>query len=148
MACSMPGFPVHHQLPELTQTHVHWVSDTIQSSHLLSSPFPPAFNLPQHQGLFQRVSSFHHVVKLLELLVYCSAFCDYSGFISFRIYWFDPLAVQGTLESLLQHHSSKASVLCQWYGVHRCMDLSLGFLFCSIDLYFCLCASTILSCWL
>ena len=52
MDCNTPGFPVHHQLPELTQTHVHQVSDAIQPSYLLSSPFPPAFNLSQHQGLF------------------------------------------------------------------------------------------------
>ena len=63
---SMPGFPVHHQLPELTQTHVHWVSDAIQPSHPLSSPSPSTFNLSQFQGLFQRVSSSHHVAKLLE----------------------------------------------------------------------------------
>ena len=62
--CSTPGLPIHHQLPEFTQTHVHWVSDAIQS-HLLSSPSPPAFNLPQHQGLFQWVSSSHQVAKLL-----------------------------------------------------------------------------------
>ena len=53
MDCSMPGFPVHHQLPELTQTYVHRISDAIQPSHPLSSPSPPAFNLSQHQGLFQ-----------------------------------------------------------------------------------------------
>ena len=66
MDCSMPGFCVHHQLPELTQTHVHWVSEAIQPSHPLSSPFPPAFNLSQHQGLFQWVSSSHQVAKVLE----------------------------------------------------------------------------------
>ena len=59
MDCSMPGFAVHYQLPELTQTHVHRVGDAIQPSHPLSSPSPPAFNLSQHQGLFQRVSSSH-----------------------------------------------------------------------------------------
>ena len=59
MDCSMPGFPVHHQLPEPTQTHVHWVSDAIQPSHPLSFPTPPTFNLSQHQGLFQWVSSSH-----------------------------------------------------------------------------------------
>jgi len=64
---STPGFPVHHHLPEPTQTHVHWVSDTIQPSHSLSSPSPPAFNLSQHQGLFQWVSSSHQVAKVLEL---------------------------------------------------------------------------------
>ena len=64
--CSMPGLPVHHQLPEFTQTHVHWAGDAIQTSHPLSSPSPPAFNLSQHQGLFQRVSSLHQVAKVLE----------------------------------------------------------------------------------
>ena len=67
MDCSTPGFPVHHQLPELAQTHVHWVSDTIQPSHPLLSPSPPAFNLSQHQGLFQWISSSHQVAKVLEL---------------------------------------------------------------------------------
>ena len=66
MDCSRPGLPVHHQLPELTQIHVHWVSDAIQPSHPLSSPSPPAFNLSQHQGLFQWVSSSHQVAKVLE----------------------------------------------------------------------------------
>ena len=66
MKCSTPGFPVYHQLLELTQTHIHQVSDTIQSSHPQSSPSPPAFNLSQHQGLFQGVSSSHQVAKVLE----------------------------------------------------------------------------------
>ena len=66
MNCNMPGFPVHHQLPQLTQTHVHWVSDAIQPSHPLSSPSPPAFNLSQHQSLFNWVSSSHQVAKVLE----------------------------------------------------------------------------------
>ena len=66
MDCRMPDFPVHHQLTELAQTHVHWVSDAIQSSHLLSSPSLSIFNLSKHQGLFQWVSSSHHVAKLLE----------------------------------------------------------------------------------
>ena len=65
MDCSTPGLPVHHQLPEFTQTHVHWVGDAIQPSYPLSSP-SPALNLSQHQGLFQWVSSSHQVVKLLE----------------------------------------------------------------------------------
>ena len=64
---STPGFPVHHQLPELAQTHLHWVSDSIQSSHSLSSPSPPAFSLSQHQGFFQWVSSSDQVAKVLEL---------------------------------------------------------------------------------
>ena len=66
MDCSMPGLPVHHQLPESTQTHVHWVSDAIQPSHPLLSPSPPALNLSQHQGLFKWVSSSHQVAKVLE----------------------------------------------------------------------------------
>ena len=66
MDCSTPGFPVHHQLPELAQTHVHWVGEAIQPSHPLSSPSPLAFNLSQHQGLFQWVSSSHQVAKVLE----------------------------------------------------------------------------------
>ena len=67
MDCSMPGFPVHHQLSEFTQTHVHRVGDAIQPSQPLSSPSPPTFNLSQHQGLFQWVSSSHQVAKVLEL---------------------------------------------------------------------------------
>ena len=67
MDCSTPDLPVHHQLPELTQTHVHPVGDSIQLSHPLSSPFPPAFNLSQHQDLFQWIGSLHQVAKVLEL---------------------------------------------------------------------------------
>ena len=67
MDCSTPGFPVRHQLPELAQSHVHWVSDAIQPFHPLLSPSPPAFRLSQHQGLFQWVSSLHHLAKVVEL---------------------------------------------------------------------------------
>ena len=63
---STPGLPVHHQFPEFTQTHFHWVGDAIQLSHPLSSPSPPTFNLSQHQGLFKWVSSLHQVAKVLE----------------------------------------------------------------------------------
>ena len=66
MNCSMSGFPVHHQLPEFTHTHVHWVGDAIQPSHPLSSPSPPALNPSQHQSLFQWVNSSHEVAKVLE----------------------------------------------------------------------------------
>ena len=66
MDCSTPGLHVHHQVLELALTHAHWVDDAIQPSHLLSSPSPPAFNLSQHQGLFQGVSSLHQVAKVLE----------------------------------------------------------------------------------
>ena len=105
MDCSTPGFPVEHQLPELAQTHVHGVGDAIQSSHPLSSPSPPAFNLFQHQGLFQWVCSSHQVAKVLEFQL------QHQSFESFRIDWFDFLAVQGILKNLLQHHISKASTL-------------------------------------
>ena len=74
MDCSTPGFPVHQQLLKLAQTHVHWVGDAIQPSHPLSSPSPPAFNLSQHQGLFQRVSSSHQVAEVLELLLQHQSF--------------------------------------------------------------------------
>ena len=108
--CSMPGFPVHHQLPEFTQTHVHWVGDAIQPAHPLSSPSPPAPNPSQNQGLFQWVSSSHQVAKGLEFSFSISPSNEYSGLISFRMDWLDLLAVQETLNSLLQHHSSKASI--------------------------------------
>ena len=111
MDCSMPGFPVHHQLLELAQTHVHQVGDTIQPSHPLLSPSPLAFNLTQHRGLFQGVSSSHQVANVLEFHFSISPSNEYSGLISFKIDWFDLLAVQGTLKSLLQSHTSKASVL-------------------------------------
>ena len=72
--CSTPGLPVHHQLPKLAQTHVHWVSDAIQPSHPLSSPSPPTFNLSQHQGLFKWISSSHQVAKVLEFQLYHQSF--------------------------------------------------------------------------
>ena len=87
------------QLPEFTQTRVHWVSDAIQLSQPLSSPSPPALNLSQHQGLFKWVRSSHQVAKILEFKLNISPFIEYPGLISFRIDWLDLLAVQGTLES-------------------------------------------------
>ena len=98
MDCSIPGFPVHHQPLELAQTHVYWVSDAIQPSHPLSSLSPPAFNLSQHQGLFQGVSSSHQVAKVLEFSFNISPSNKHSGLNLFRIDWFDLLAVQGILE--------------------------------------------------
>ena len=104
--------PCPHQLLEFTQTHVHWVSDAIQPSYPLLSPFPPALNISQHQSLFQWVSSSHQVANVLAFqLQAISPSNEYSGLISFRTDWLDLLAVQGTLKSLLQHHSSKASIL-------------------------------------
>jgi len=110
MDCSMPGFPVYHHLLELAQTHVHQVGNAIQPSHSLSSS-PPAFSLSQHQGLLQWFSSLHQVVKYWSFSFSISPSNEYSGLISFRMDWFDLLDVQGTLKSLCQHHSSKASVL-------------------------------------
>ena len=82
MDCSMPGLPVHHQLPEFIQTHVHWVVDAIQTSHSLLYPSPLAFNLSQHQGLFQWLSSSHQVAKVLEFQLQHRPSSDYSGLIS------------------------------------------------------------------
>ena len=92
MDCSTPGFPVHHQLPELTQTHVHWVSDAIQPSHPLLSPSPPTFNLSQPQGLFQWISSSIRWPKYWSFSFSISPSNEYSGLISFRIDWLDLLA--------------------------------------------------------
>ena len=106
----LPDFPVHHHLPEFPQTHVHWVGVAIQPSHPLSSPSPPVFSLSQHQGLFQGVSCSHQVAKYWSFGFSISSSNEYSELISFRIDWFDLFAVQWTLKSLLQHHSSKASI--------------------------------------
>ena len=108
---STPGLPVHHQLPEFTQTHVHWVNDAIQPSHTLSSPFPPAHNPSQHQSLFQWVNSSMKWPKYWSFRFSISPSKKIPGLISFRMDWLDLLAVQGTLKSLLQHHRSKASFL-------------------------------------
>ena len=99
MDFSMPGFPVLHYLLEFAQTHIHWLGDANQPSQPLSSPSPPVLNLSQHQGLFQWVSVMWP--KYWSLTI--SPFNEYSGLISFRIDWFDRLAVQGILKSLLQH---------------------------------------------
>ena len=113
---STPGFPVHHQLLELAQTHIHRVSDAIQPSHPLSSPSPPALNLPQHQGSFPMSWLFASGGQSIGASALSSALpMNYSGLISFRINWFDLLAIQGTPKSLLQHHSSalRASLIAQ-----------------------------------
>ena len=87
MDCSMPGFLVHHLLPEFSQTHIHWMGDAIQPSHPLSSPSPPTFNLSQLQGLFQWVSSSHQLAKVSELQLQQQSFQWISGLISFRTDW-------------------------------------------------------------
>ena len=111
MDCNTSGLPVHHQLPEFTQTHVHWVSDAIQPFYSPSPHSPPAFNLSQHQGLFQWVSSSIRWPKYWSFSFNISPCNEHSVLISCRMDWLDLLAVQGTLKSLLQHHSSKASIL-------------------------------------
>ena len=111
MDCSTPGFPAHHQLPKFTQTHIHRVGDAIQPSHPLSSPSSPAFDLSQHQDLFQGVGSSHQVAKVLSFSFSISPSNEHSGLICFMVDWLDLLAVQGILNSLLQHYSSKASIL-------------------------------------
>ena len=108
---STPGLPVHHQLPEFTQTHVHPVGDAIQPSHPLLSPSPSAPNPSQHQGLFQWVSSSHEVAKVLEFQPQHQSFQWTPRLICFTIDWLDLLVVQGTRKSLLQHHSSNAWIL-------------------------------------
>ena len=116
MDCKMSGFPIHHQLLELAQTHLHWIGDVIQPSRPLLSPSPPLFSLSQHQGLFQWVNSSHQVAKVLEFQLQISPSNEYLGLISFRMDWLDLLAVQGTLKSFLQQLSSKASILqCSAY---------------------------------
>ena len=89
MDCSMPGLPVHHQLPEFTQTHVHWVGDVIQLSYPLSSPSPPTFNIFQHQGLFKWVSSSHKMAKILEFQLQHQSSNEHPGLISFTMDWLD-----------------------------------------------------------
>ena len=107
---STPGLPVHHHLPEFTQTHVHWVGDAIQPSHPLSSPLllPPIF-------ASIRVFSNESTPCMRWPKYWSFSFSiipskEHPGLISFRMDWLDLLAVQGTLKSLLQHHSSKASI--------------------------------------
>ena len=118
MDCSMPGLSVHHQLPEFTQTCIHWVSDAIQPSHPLLSPSPPAFNLSQHQGFSNESVFCIRWPKYWNFSFSISPSSEYSGLISFRIDWFDLLAVQGTLESSLtpQFKSINSSSLSFLYG--------------------------------
>ena len=111
MDCSTPGLPVHHQPLELAQTQVYQVSDAIQPSHPLSYPSPPASIFPSIRG-FSNESVLHiRWPKYSSFSFNISPSNEYSGLISFRMDWLDLLAVQGSLKSLLQHHSSKASIL-------------------------------------
>ena len=104
---STPGLPIRHQLPELIQTQVHCVGDAVQPSHPLSSPSFLTFNLSQHQGVFHCIRR----PKYWSFSFTISPSIEHSELISFKMDWFDLLAVQGTLKGLLQHHSSKASIL-------------------------------------
>ena len=119
---STPGLPVHHQLPEFTQTHVHCVGDAIQPSYPLLSPSPPTFSLSQDQGLFQQSVLCIRWPKYQSFSFNISPSDEYPGLISFRIDWLDLLAVQGTLKSLLQHHNSKTSIL--WHSAFFIVQIS------------------------
>ena len=119
---STPSLPVHHQLLELTQTHVHWVGDVIQPSRPLSSPSPPAFSLSQHQSLFQESALHIRQPKYWSFNFSIIPSNEHPGLISFGVNWLDLLAVQETLKSFLQHHSSKASIL--WHSTFFVVQLS------------------------
>ena len=122
MSCSTPGFPVHHQLLEPAQTHVHQVGDAIQPSHPLSSPFPPASVFPSIRVFSNESALGIRRQKYWSFSVSISPSNEYLGLISFRMDWLDLLAVQGTLKSLLQHHSSKTSIL--WCSAFFIVQLS------------------------
>ena len=120
--CRRLGLHVLHQLLELTQTHVHWVGDAIQQSHPLLSASPPTFNFPSIR-IFSNESVLH--IRWPKYWRFCFSISpskDHSGWISFRMDWLDLLAVQGTLKNLLQHHSSKASIL--WHSAFFIGQLS------------------------
>ena len=102
MDCGTPGLPVHHKLPEFTQSHVHWVSDAIQPAHPLSSHFPPALNFSQHQDFSSESVLRIRWPKHWSFSLSVSPSSEYSGLISFRMDWLDLLAGQETLKSLLQ----------------------------------------------
>ena len=111
MDCSTSDFPVHHQLPDLTQTHVHGVSDAIQPSHPLLSPSLSALRLSQHQVFSNESALRFRWPEYWSFSFNISPTKEYPGLISFGMDWLELLAVQGTLKSLLQHQSSKASIL-------------------------------------
>ena len=122
MNCSMPGLPVHHQLPEFAQTHVHQVSDAIQPSHPLSSPSPPAPIPPSIRVFSNESALLMRWPKYWSFSFSIIPSKEYPGLSSFRMDWLDLLVVQGTLRSILQHHSSKASIL--WCSAFFTVQLS------------------------
>ena len=111
MDCSTPGFPVCHQLPELTQIHVHQVCDAIQPSHPLSSPSPPLAIFPSIRVFSNESALCIRWPKYWSYSFNISLSNEYARLVSFKMDWLDLLAVQGTLKTLLHHHSSKASIL-------------------------------------
>ena len=120
--CSVPGLPVHPQLPESTQSHIHWVGDAIQPSHPLSSPLLLPSVFPSIR-VFSKESVLHiRWPKHWSFSFSISSSNKYSGLISFRMDWLDLLSVQRTLRSLLQHHSSKAPIL--WHSAFFIVQLS------------------------
>ena len=122
MDCSTPGLPVCHQLLELTRTHVHGVSDAIQPSHPVLSPSPPTSVFPSIRVFSSESALRIRWPKYWSFSFSISPSKEYSGLISFRIEWFDLLTIQGTLKRLLQHHSSKASIL--WHSDFFIVQLS------------------------
>jgi len=120
MDCSLQGFPVPHHFPEFAQVHVRCIGDAVQSSHPLTPSSPSALNLSQHQRLFQCVVYSHWMTKIWSFSI--SPYSEYSGLISLKIDWSDLIAVQGTFRRLLQHHSSKASIL--WHSAFFTVQLS------------------------
>ena len=121
----MPGLPVNHQLPEFTQTHVHQVGDAIQPSNPPSSPSPPVLNLSHIRVSSNELALRIRWPKYLSFSFNISPSNEHPGLISFRMDWLDLLAVQRTLRSLLQHHSSKASIL--WHmSIPNSQSLSLS----------------------
>ena len=121
MDCSTPGLPVHHKLPEFTQTHIHWVSDAIQPSLPLLSPSPPAFNLSQHQGLFKCVSSSHQVAKVLEFQPQHQSFqwilCFVHYYFPFILIYFDQLYDMSKLLNLCELQFTHPQ---SWYIGNSC----------------------------
>ena len=152
MDCCISGFPVLHHLPELAQTHVHWVGDAMQPSCTLSSPSPPAFNLFQHQGLFQWVFQWVLPIRWAKdwsFSISINPSSEYSGLISLNIDWFDLLAVQGLSgvfsSTTVQRHQFFGVVPSLQSSFHNCM-WPLGrpepWLFGPLSAEWCLCFST------
>ena len=144
MECSTPDFPVHDQLLELAQSHVHQVGDAIQPSHSLSSLSPPAFNFPSIRIFSNESVLCIRWPKYWSFTFSISPSNEYLGLISFRMDLFDLLAVQGTLKSLLQHHSSKASLL--WCSVFFIVQLSYPYMTTTVLLTAAAAAKSLQSC--